>query len=767
MPNKTLQHIIHFLLLASFLAVVSCSTTRRIDPDEVLYIGVDGMKITTADSQRVDDGLKANLDEAIDVSPNGAIISPWLRSPLQFGLWIYNWGDSTSTGLKRWIVDHLGRTPVLISDVKPDLRLEMMRDVLNNNGYFGSSASYELLYSKDRRQAEILYRVNLTKPYTFSNIEFFHPTTRLENYIDSVAQRQNYLSAGNRYCTDSLDMVRNRITDIVRNNGYYFFKPQYIEYLADTTQLHRQMALKLVLADNIPATALKKYYIGNVTTNIYNYYGVDDNPDTIATPRCTLIKYNPVRVRQNAISSAISMRHGRAFSVKSIERTQSNLSRLGIFSSVDISTTPMDSITSDTLDVTIDCRLDLPLETKFEIQAASKSNSYIGPSAVLGLTNKNLFGGGEQLSTELKFSYEWQTGKNVGNKLNSYEVGANVNLMFPRLLAPSFVDRSRRYINRTNISLSASLINRPKYFKMLDASIGMKWEWHATRYSLNEFSPLTLKYSKLLNYSDDFAKMALDNPIIANSFDDKFLPMMTYSYTYDRRFDSCNSLNWNFSVAESGNVICGIWALTGSHGGKDSKSLFGTPISQFVKASTQLVYSHQFLPGHWLVGRTYLGIAHAYGNSSEVPFSEQFYVGGSNSLRAFTARSIGPGRYHENNNYFEFFDQSGTFKFELNLEYRFPIISQLHGALFIDAGNVWILKEDELRPGAMLSAKHFFDDLALGTGAGLRFDAGFIVVRADLGIGIHYPYETSKSGYYNMESFKNSLCLHFAIGYPF
>ena len=170
MPNKPLQHIIHFLLLASFLVVVSCSTTRRIDPDEVLYIGVDGMKITTADSQRVDDGLKANLDEAIDVSPNGAIISPWLRSPLQFGLWFYNWGDSTSTGLKRWIVDHLGRTPVLISDVKPDLRLEMMRDVLNNNGYFGSSASYELLYSKDRRQAEILYRVNLTKPYTYSNI---------------------------------------------------------------------------------------------------------------------------------------------------------------------------------------------------------------------------------------------------------------------------------------------------------------------------------------------------------------------------------------------------------------------------------------------------------------------------------------------------------------------------------------------------------------------------------------------------------------------
>ena len=765
--NKLLTHIAFLLLLIASTLAVSCSTTRRIPPDEVLYTGVDDVKITPhADSARVDSRLDLRLVDAINVRPNGCLISPWLRSPLQFGLWIYNWGDSASTGFKRWLVKYLGRTPVLISDVKPDLRLEMMRDVLNNNGYFGSSVSYDLRYSRDRRQARILYRVSLTQPYVLSNVEFFHPKSQLEFYIDSIAQRQLYLSPGNIYCTDSLSVVRNRITNVVRNHGYYFFKPEYIEFLADTTQLHRQMALKLVLADSIPAAALRKYYIGSVTANVRNYYGIG-SPDTIATSRCTIIKHNPVRVRPNAITSAITLRRGREFSVRSVERTQSYLSRLGIFSSVDISTTPMDSVTTDTLDVNIDCRIDLPLETKFEVQAASKSNSYIGPSAVLGLTHKNLFGGGEQLSSELKFAYEWQTGKNVGNRLNSYEIGANVGLMFPRLLAPSFVDRSRRYINRTNISLSASLINRPQYFKMLDASLGMKWEWHANRLSLNEFSPLTLKYSKLLNFSDRFLEMAFDNPIIVNSFDDKFLPMMTYSYTYDRQIDSRNAINWNFYVAESGNVLCGIWSLAGSNGGKDSKLLFGTPISQFVKATTQLVYSHQFLPGHWLVGRTYLGIAHAYGNSSQVPFTEQFYVGGSNSLRAFAARSIGPGHYHENNNYFEFFDQSGTFKFELNLEYRFPIGGPVRGALFVDTGNVWILEDDELRPGARLSARHFFNDLALGTGAGIRYDAGFIVVRADLGIGIHYPYRVPQKSYYNMSSFRNSLCLHFAIGYPF
>ena len=142
-------------------------------------------------------------------------------------------------------------------------------------------------------------------------------------------------------------------------------------------------------------------------------------------------------------------------------------------------------------------------------------------------------------------------------------------------------------------------------------------------------------------------------------------------------------------------------------------------------------------------------------------------MGGSKSLRAFPARSIGPGHYHDDNSFFEFYDQAGTFKFEMNLEYRFPILGFIKGAMFVDAGNVWLLSEDILRPGAKLTGRSFFTDLALGTGIGLRLDFGFIVVRGDLGIGIHYPYETEKKSYYNMSSFKNSLSLNLAIGYPF
>ncbi len=161
-------------------------------------------------------------------------------------------------------------------------------------------------------------------------------------------------------------------------------------------------------------------------------------------------------------------------------------------------------------------------------------------------------------------------------------------------------------------------------------------------------------------------------------------------------------------------------------------------------------------------------MTHAYGNASQVPYAEQFYVGGANSIRAFTVRSIGPGSYHAPQDVRDsYFDQTGTFKFEFNVEYRFPIVGPLHGALFLDSGNVWLLKNDPQRPGGLLRGRTFFKDLALGTGAGLRFDISMLVLRADLGIGIHAPYETSRSGYYNMESFKKSLAFHLAIGYPF
>ena len=293
----------------------------------------------------------------------------------------------------------------------------------------------------------------------------------------------------------------------------------------------------------------------------------------------------------------------------------------------------------------------------------------------------------------------------------------------------------------------------------------MDYEWQSTRYSTNTFTLGKITYTKLLNTTVEFDSIMSENLAVAQSFQDQFIPQIAYSYTYDRQIDKNNGINIQLSAQEAGNLCWAIWELAGV---KDEKKMFNTPFSQFIKGSAQVVYRNRLSGDHWLYTRAAVGAAHAYGNSSQVPYSEQFYVGGANSVRAFTVRSIGPGSFRAPGTSADsYFDQTGTFKFEANMEYRFPIYGMFKGALFVDAGNVWLMKDDPQRPGGTLRGANFLRDLALGTGVGLRFDMDMLVVRGDLGIGIHAPYETGQRGYYNMPSFGKSLAFHLAIGYPF
>lgn len=472
-----------------------------------------------------------------------------------------------------------------------------------------------------------------------------------------------------------------------------------------------------------------------------------------------------MRLRDHLIPSCITFREGRRFSVRDMNRTQTYLSRLGIFSGIEINAVP-DSTRRGVLDVNIDCTFDKPLEASIEMNVTSKSNSYLGPGLDFRVTDKNLFGGGEQLSVNLHGSYEWQTGRGRNSVFNSYEIGLNSTLAFPRLLAPRFIPRTRRELNWTRISLGADLLNRPHYFNMAQFNTGITYDWRATRHVTNSFTLFKLTYTKLLRTTHEFDSIMDANKAIAQSFRSQFIPQMGFSYIFDRQINRDNGLNWQFSVTEAGNLF---WAIYEACGKKGEKTLFHTPFSQFIKGQTQLVYNRRLGHGdHWLVSRVAVGAAHAYGNSTEVPYSEQFYCGGANSVRAFTVRSIGPGSFRvpadQINGYF---DQTGTFKFEFNVEYRFPLFGPLHGAVFFDSGNVWLLKDDPARPGGKLKASSFLRDLATGTGVGLRVDIGMLVVRGDLGIGLHAPYETGYRGYFNIGKFKNHFAFHLAIGYPF
>ncbi len=739
----------------------ACSTTRKVPEGEYLYKGVKGVKYITPDSVKVPSGLKEVIAEAVDYPANKPTFFV-----LPLGLWAYNNLPDSAGGLKGWLYRKFAQEPVLVSEVKPQLRTKMIDQILDNNGYFHGSSSYELVQPKNKKKASILYTVTPGPAFRIDSIIYLADTCHLNHVMDSVLRADRYLQPGAVFSMDSLSQVRQRLTKALRNRGYYLFSPEYIEYLADSLQRKQHITLKVDLANNVPKFIARRYRTGRITVTTRRYDG-GGTPDTfLLGTDLDLVQMMPSRLRKSVIRDNVTFRSGKYISQRDFDRTQQYLSRLGIFNAISISPVPDTTATEPTLNVDIDCTFDLPIEASLEVNASSKSNSYIGPGLIFSVTNHNIFGGGEQLSVSVNGNYEWQTGRNRSSIFNSYEFDLSSSLAFPRLLAPGFIPRRHRQINWTRITLNADLLNRPHYFKMAQFNASFGYEWRSSRYLNNQLTLFKLTYTNLMKTTQAFDSIMDHNPAVAQSFMSQYIPQIAYTLLYDRKINRDNSINVQLTLQEAGNIFWGIYELCGKHG---EKKLFGTPFSQFVKGSLQLVWNHRLgRTDQWLVGRVATGAAHAYGNSTQVPYAEQFYVGGANSIRAFTVRSIGPGSYHDpadkDNDYF---DQTGTFKFEANLEYRFPIWSVLHGAVFLDSGNVWLLRADPSRPGGLLRGSTFFKDLALGTGAGLRVDIGMIVIRGDLGVGIHAPYNTGKRGYYNMTSFGKSLAFHLAIGYPF
>ncbi|MCH5327885.1 MAG: BamA/TamA family outer membrane protein [Coprobacter sp.] len=762
-----------FLLLLTLLSS-GCSTTNRLAEGEVLYTGVKKIEIEGADGMPVPSDVKSAVKSPLSVKPNNALFGPYIRSPFPFGLWVYNHMDPPrkEKGFKRWFYDKFAKEPILISDVNPELRVQVVDDILSNYGYFGARTQYELLYDKKNgKKARILYRVAVPPPSFYDSISFPDPVTPLTRLIDS-SRVNTLLHAGDQYNIDTLSAERNRIATLARNNGFFYFRPEYIEYLADTLQQPYRVDLKLTIGKGTPPEALKAYKTGRVDVFLASAKGTGEI-DSLHYRNINVTYQRPMRLRKRILPRNITLRPGEIYSVEKQNQTQNRLGQLNIFRYVDIDVTPADTLTApDALDVSINAAFDIPLESEFEVDVSGKSSGFVGPGIIFGVSKKNLFGAGEVLSVKLNGSYEWQTGKDrQGTKaslLNSYELGANGALTFPRLLVPRFIPVSRRYGAKTQFQLGADLINRPHYFRMVSFNVSAKYDFQTTASSYHSLTPIKLVYNKLLNTTEAFDRTLEENQAIALSFQNQFIPTSSYTYTLDRNVGSGdkNRIFWQTSATSAGNILAGIMDLAGKKG---TKELFGIQFSQFVKGTTELKYYRRLWNDGWLATRFMTGAGYPYGNSKVMPYTEQFYIGGANSIRAFTIRSLGPGSYRPSPDKVNgYFDQTGDFKLEANVELRFKIIGDLHGAVFMDAGNIWLLRNDPQRPGGQLEWRTFGKEIALGTGLGLRYDISYIVVRADLGIGLHTPYSNpDKPGYYNLSSFKNSLAFHLAIGYPF
>ena len=755
----------------------ACSTTKNLPEGETLYTGIGKLEVVNEDKTLVGVTALTEVEAALAYAPNNAILgSSSLRWPVPFGLWVYNAFEKyqNKKGVGRWIFDHLGKSPVLMSSVNGETRAKVATNLLRDYGYFNGSVSYQEVPQKNPKEAKVNYVIDMAQPYFLDSIAYL----KYPHYADSLIQStrsQSVLKSGENFSVIKLEEERQRLSSLLRNHGYYYFRPEFTTYRADTLQKSGYVALQVVPRKGMPAEAKKQYYIGN--TSVY-LTGYNNEPPTDTLRLRTMTLYYSGKkpgIRPNALMRNLFFRKGELFSQDRQTFTQEAIARMGVFRYSEFRYEPKDmTANGDTLNVNMYATFDKPYNAELELNVTTKSTDQTGPGAVFKITRNNFQRMGANLSLEVRGSYEWQTNSNVeGNssKLNSYELGTSLSLDFPRLILPwkdSDLFRSR-YQQKTSFKLYGNLLNRARFFNMLSFGGNVTYDFRKSRTWKHSVTPFQLTFNTLMSTTERFDSITATNPSLALSLGDQFIPSMNYTFTYDNaRLKRDYQVWWENSITSAGNVTSLLYAALGEGLGEKNKKLMGTPFAQFLKLTSEVRTLFKVGEKQHIAARLMGGVLWSYGNQTIAPYSEQFYIGGANSLRAFTVRSLGPGTYNPGKNTkYGYLDQTGDIKLEANVEYRFPIFGELYGATFLDAGNVWLMRKDESRPGGEFTLKNFVKSVALNTGAGIRYDLTFLVIRLDLGIALHMPYDTGKSGYYNIPKFKDGLGLHFAIGYPF
>ena len=766
-----------FVLLGMLAGLSSCSTTKHLPEGETLYLGLKNITIQNEDETKAGQTALDEVMGAISIAPNNAIVTyPNVRFPVPFGLWMYNRFERYEKGFGRWIFKHLAADPVLLSEVNPDTRAKVAGNLLRDYGFFDGHVTWKIDSTKNERAVKLSYDIDMGRPYRIDTLLYEGFAPRTDSLIHARSS-ERLVHTDDYFNVNTLNAERQRVVDLLRNHGYYYARTDFLTFLADTLMRPGYVMLKMVPAANLPKEALKTYHIGKTAVYLTGYNG--EPPVDSMKLRDFTVFYagDKPGLRFDVLRKRFLYRKGELYSQTRQDYTQEALSRLGVFKFNEMQYLPRSG--EDTLDVRVNAMFDLPYDSELELNVTTKSTKQTGPGAIFKLTKKNFLRMGASLNLELKGSYEWQTSSTVdGDKsvMNSYELGAALSLDFPRIVIPWVRNRIDpfRFPSETHFRIYAEQVNRARYFKMLSFGGSISYSFQKSRSMKHTVTPVHLAFNHLQRRTATFDSIALANPMLFHSLDDQFIPSISYTFTYD---DSWRQHRWRIwwenSFTSAGNITSAIYAAFGRGFKEKEKKFLGTPFAQFLKFTSEIRPLFYINEKQQLAGRLMAGVIWAYGNKTIAPYNEQFYVGGANSIRAFTVRSLGPGRFHPADNAaYSYVDETGDIKLEANLEYRFRLFSNmfggnLNGAVFLDAGNVWLMRKDEARPGAEFTFKHFFDNIAVGTGVGIRYDLSFLVLRLDWGIALHVPYETGRSGYYNIPRFKDGQGLHFAIGYPF
>lgn len=753
-------------IMAIFL-LTSCSNTRRLPAGDALYIGSSIKLDAPSLSRKSKKSLRKDLNSLTRPRPNKKILG------VRFKLFAYNLAGhpKKKNSPAGWLKYTVGEPPVLLSEVKLDYNAQVLRNTLENRGYFHAQVTADTVVKK--RKATAVYYAKPGDQYTINAVQFPGDSTEiLQQNILAIAP-ETILKPGDPFDLDVIRGERVRIDGYLKEHGFYYFNPDFLVVQTDTTIGNHKVNLYVKVKPQTPQKAREVYTINDVyimPNYRLNAVQADTSKDNAVYYKGYYVIDNRKMYNPRLFEQSMQFQPGDIYNRTDHNLTINRLVSLGVFKFVKNRFAEVPGIDSAKLN-TYYYLTPLPRQSiRAEVNGSTKSNNLTGSSLTVGWRNRNTLRGGELFTVDATGGFEVQYSGALRG-FNTYRAGIETGLAFPRFLVPFFpVNPPGGFVPKTKFTLAYDILNKQKLYTMNSFRLNAGYYWKKSFKTEHQFNPVSITYVQPLLITPLYDSSMAKDINLQKAVEKQFILGSNYNYNYNGLTETFKSgFYFNGLVDLSGNIA----GLLSGASQDNPKYIFNAQFSQYVKLEADLRYYASLSRTSVVASRLILGAGLPYGNSRELPFIKQFFIGGNNSLRAFRSRSVGPGTYKQPDNENLLADQSGDIKLEINSELRAQIAGIVHGAVFLDAGNIWLFNENPNKPGGKFNSS-FLKELAVGTGVGLRFDISFLVLRFDVAFPLRKPWLADGERWvFNQIDFgssswrKENIVFNIGIGYPF
>ena len=766
--------ILYTILLYLALSLASCSATKFVPDGSYL---LDEVKIHTDNKEIKPSDMRLYVRQ----NPN----SKWF-STIKTQLYVYNWSGRDSTKWFNRFLRKIGDAPVIYNESDAIRSQEEIAKAVQNLGYMG--ASVKRTTKTKKKKLKLFYEITSGKPYIVRTLKYDISDKKIAEYLRNDST-QSMLREGMLFDVNVLDAERQRITDYLLCNGYYKFNKDYITYTADTARNTHQVDLTLHL---LPY----KTYVGDTPKEHFQYkinkINFITDYDVLQSSALSSIEINDslhyngfpiyykdkLYLRPKVLVDNLRFASGDLYDERNVQKTYTYFGRLSALKYTNIRFFETQNGDSTQLNCYVMLTKSKHKSISFELEGTNSAGD-LGAAASVSFQHRNLFRGSETFMVKFRGAYEAISGLQPGYKNHNYtEYGVETSINFPNFLFPFLTsDFKRRIKATTEFGLQYNYQLRPEFSRTI-ASASWSYKWMQKQKIQHRIDLLDISYLYLpwisSQFQEDYINKDKDNYILKYNYENRLIVRMGYNYSYNsaggalvNNTITTNSYSIRAGFESAGNILYGLSKMINMRKNKDGEyAILGIPYAQYLKGdfdfAKNIIIDHR----NSLAFHAGIGIAVPYGNAKVVPFEKRYFSGGANSVRGWSVRNLGPGSFAGDGN---FMNQSGDIKLDASIEYRTRLFWKFRGAAFIDAGNIWTIREYENQPGGVFEFDKFYKQIAVAYGLGLRLDLDFFVLRFDGGMkAINPKYKKAKERYPIIHPrFSRDFAFHFAVGYPF